>query len=253
MTRSIEEWHRRFCQQAEWTKELRRYLRKHIDFVRGARVLEVGCGTGALFSDFTEYPALKTHGLDIRIDYLSWTKQTAHQALLSQGDAYNLPYASQSFDLVYCHFFLLWVSNPTRILHEMVRLLRPNGAVIAFAEPDYGGRIDYPLDLEPLGQLQEDSLIRQGASTRIGRELPALFHRAGLKRVESGVLGGQWRQLFDEESWQLEWDILRYDSAEFLSDEEIKDLENLDREAYINGERVLFVPTFYALGYLTEG
>ncbi len=37
---------------------------------------------------------------------------------------------------------------------EMVRVTRPHGFVLALAEPDYGGRIDYPSELSTIGNWQ---------------------------------------------------------------------------------------------------
>jgi len=80
-----------------------------------------------------------------------------------------------------------------RVLSEMRRVVRPGGWCSQWLSQDYGGRIDYPEDLTHLGELQETALRHQGAETRLGRRLSALFHTAGLQEVETGVLGGQWR------------------------------------------------------------
>ena len=99
----------------------------------------------------------------------------------------------------------------------MRRVTRPGGWVLAMAEPDYGGRIDYPEDLIYLGELQETALRRQGAETRLGRRLSALFHAAGLQEVETGVLGGQWRDAPSLEDLAREWEVLEVDLADKLT------------------------------------
>ncbi len=44
-------WHKRFLQQARWTKSLRDYLFDRAQLPTIAKILEIGCGTGAILSD----------------------------------------------------------------------------------------------------------------------------------------------------------------------------------------------------------
>ena len=56
------DWHKRFVQQAGWTSELRNYLFKRAGLPAARRVLEVGCGSGAILSGLVTGAAI--HGLD---------------------------------------------------------------------------------------------------------------------------------------------------------------------------------------------
>ena len=131
----------------------------------------------------------------------------------------------------------------------MVRAARPGSAIIAFAEPDYGGRIDYPPELEELGKLQTQALRRQGADPLTGRKLNEIFHRAGLKNIETGLLGGQWSGEPQPAQQASEWATLETDLAGLLPNARLKELRRQDADAWQAGRRVLFVPTFYAVGY----
>jgi ubiquinone/menaquinone biosynthesis C-methylase UbiE len=247
MGEGVVNWHARFTQQARWTEDIRRYLFKRIRLTTGQRLLEVGCGTGAVLSSLAG-AGCWIHGLDIDQDFLHQAQQNTRSTCLVQGDAHHLPYASESFDIAYSHFLLLWVFDPARVLSEMRRVVQPGGWVLAMAEPDYGGRIDYPENLIHLGELQEAALSRQGAETRLGRRLAALFHTAGLQEVETGVLGGQWRAAPSLEDLASEWEVLESDLGDRLTPEELARFRNIDAEAWSLGQRVLFVPTFYAIG-----
>ena len=241
-------WHNRFRQQARWTQELREYLFERISLSPGDRLLEVGCGTGAVLSALPTEPTSTIHGLDIEARFLALASRNIPQAHLCQGDAHQLPYPSGAFALTLCHFVLLWLDKPEAALAEMVRVTAPGGAVLALAEPDYGGRIDYPEALAPLGAQQAQSLQEQGADPFIGRRLATLLNKAGLDAVESGVLGGQWSSPPSQAELAMEWEILRSDLGNRVSEADFTDYQAADQEAWSRGERILYVPTFYAWG-----
>ncbi|MBN1666342.1 MAG: methyltransferase domain-containing protein [Anaerolineales bacterium] len=243
------EWHTRFSQQARWTHDLRSYLYQRVNLPQAPNILDVGCGTGALAEELIGLSEGAVHGLDINQAHLKIAQSTAPRLQLTQADAHFLPFPNGTFDLVLCHFLLLWVSSPLKAILEMKRVSRPGGAILALAEPDYGGRIDYPPALEQLGQWQAASLRQQGADPLMGRKLAQCFHRAGLVQIETGVLGAQWVAAPSQEEWQSEWSILAADLAQNPSwDSKLEQLRGIELAAWQNGTRVLFVPTFYAWG-----
>lgn len=249
MGKSAEDWHLRFEQQAEWTGQARGYLLRKIRRRWRARILEAGCGTGAITRRLHRETRGRVYGLDINSAFLALAKKIDPDTRFTAGDAASLPYASCMFDAVVCHFFLLWIAKPAKVLEEMARVTRPGGLVMAFAEPDYGGRIDAPPELEALGRHQADSLRRQGAATNRGRELAQLFCAAGLEAVETGVLGGQWRKRSGgDQEIEAEWLLLEDDLAGSLPRAELRRLKEVNARAWEEGNRVLYVPTFYAVG-----
>jgi len=251
--KAISDWHNRFKQQARWTSAIRSFIFNAIDIHQATRILDVGCGTGAIESEIVSRYSFCVHGLDINGQYLSYAKDTGTSAIYTQADAYHTPYETGIFDACICHFFLLWIANPAPVLNEIKRITKPGGKIVAIAEPDYGGRIDYPPDLEVIGRLQVNSLREQGADPQIGRKLPALFHRAGLIDVTSGLLGGQWTKSSQGDEWLEEWRMIEYD-FNLLPDPhvDIDQLKVIDAEAIKSGEKVLYVPTFYAWGTVPE-
>lgn len=249
---SIQDWHNRFLQQARWTRELRGYLLKQIGLGERASILEVGCGTGAVLSEFFQATSCnappRIHGLDINPHFLNLASQNLPQVSLCLGDAHALPYRSKCFEMTYCHYLLLWVKDPLQVLTEMTRVTRIGGVVAALAEPDYGARIDYPEELERIGVLQRAALQHQGADPQVGRKLASLFKEAGLHSIVTGVLGGQWSSPPPEEEIEAEWKMIYFDISGLISLDELKQLHQKDINYWKEQERILYVPTFYAWG-----
>lgn len=248
MPLSPSDWHQRFEQQAHWTRDLRSYLYQRAGLSRARRILDVGCGTGVLEAELQRSTPGSIHALDLDRIRLSLASSNTPGVLYLQGDTHSLPYASGAFDIVMCHFLLLWVREPILVIREMKRVTRRGGFVLILAEPDYGSRVDYPAQLAILGKMQQEALAQQGADPLIGRRLGAVFHSAGLTLVESGILGGRWAGSPAKQDWISEWKVLKDDLKGFLPEEELERLQAADLAAWQSGERVLFVPTFYALG-----
>jgi len=245
------DWHSRFLQQVGWTAPLRRLVFERVAPLAGYHILEVGCGTGAVLSTIPDLAGsndIKIFGLDIDLASLHQASVYCPLALLIQGDAHRLPFPDNHFDIIFCHFLLLWLTNPLSALTEMLRAVRPGGSVIAFAEPDYGGRLDFPPELAEMGRLQEQSLRSQGADTRLGRRLKALFQKTCLVDLEIGVLGAHWQGPQSTQEIEMEWQALEHDLKTSLSIEKLARLRQIDWDAWQANERTLFIPTFYAIG-----
>jgi SAM-dependent methyltransferase len=238
-------WHIRFTQQANWTRDLRKYIFEKIGLGNAQSVLEVGCGTGAILSEIPSQPSI--YGLDINLNSLIECQIHAPRAFLTGGNALELPYRNKTFDNVYCHFLLLWVHDPLQALREMKRVTRSGGIIIAFAEPNYLDRLDRPDELIPLGQWQTEALKRQGADPGIGGRLVELFDEAGIRLIETGTIQSQEIEPSAEE-WKLEWDVIEFDLKGWIPEKDIQKMKELDKEAREQKTRVLYVPTHFAWG-----
>jgi SAM-dependent methyltransferase len=184
---------------------------------------------------------------------IDFADQTDSLTNFSCADALALPFQPDYFDITFCHYFLLWLpGHALDTLHEMIRVTRPGGAVLAMAEPAYTKRIDYPQNLEPLGNLQTLALEKQGADPAMGLRLPELFSQAGLKEIRFGQSGFQ-NTVGEVPDWlDSEWDTFKDDLRELVPSSELNDLETLDRQAWANGSRILHIPTFYGIGIVKE-
>lgn len=248
MSRDTDFWHRRYAQQVRWTLATRRYIFNCIKARPSQRILEVGCGSGVVLASLAKDGFTNNIGLDIDLQAL----QLANSKAVASANALNLPFLKNSFDISLCHFLLLWVADPLKVLSEMKRVTLPSGWVLALAEPDYGSRIDYPPELETLGKAQSQALQSQCADISIGRKLKSLFADCGLANIQSGIISAEWGQDFNQADFDLEWAVLRKDLMWKMSPEELDRYYHIDLDASRQGRRVLFVPIFYAFGQVAE-
>jgi len=245
MTGNLERWDRRFAQQAEWTRATRSHLYRRVNLLRAERVLDVGCGTGVLTEEIAARTRGQVVGLDIDPDMVAYAQGRGGRATYRRGDAHHLPFEANYFDIVHCHFLLMWCRDPHRAAQEMVRVARPGGAVLVCAEPDYGGRIDHPA--LPLGRWQRAALRRQGADPCLGRKLRDLFRLPGVSGVAVGLVPGLWDGETLRARFEAEWALWEPDLRTVASAEEIARVKAADWAATEQGTRLVFVPTFYAL------
>jgi ubiquinone/menaquinone biosynthesis C-methylase UbiE len=122
---------------------------------QGARVLEVGCGTGAVTRVLATWPGVaETIGVDPSPVFVAKARELAgglsSTVSFQEADGRSLAFADGGFDAVVFHTTLCHVPEPEVMLHEAVRVLRPGGCLAVF-EGDYATgtlatRADDPLD-----------------------------------------------------------------------------------------------------------
>ena len=95
-------------------------------------VLDVGCGTGPVFSLLSEkYPEKHYVGLDLTPAMIETAQAKGLPcAEFVVGDAENLPFGDESFDAVLCSNSFHHYPNPGAFLREANRVLRPGGKLI---------------------------------------------------------------------------------------------------------------------------
>ncbi len=112
--------------------------------VRGERVLEIGCGTGD-FSLHLARAGARVTGVDLssRAVRLAQGKACRHDRRVSFGvaDATMLPFADNSFDLVFSCECLEHVPEPRRLIAEAFRVLAPGGLLILTTENYSNGMV----------------------------------------------------------------------------------------------------------------
>jgi len=239
------EWDRQFSRQADWTRATRSHLYRRTRLLQRARVLDVGCGTGVVTEEVAARTRGQVIGVDLDTEMVAYAQGRGGRAEYRLGDAHDLPFHDAYFEVTVCHFLLLWCRDPAQAAQEMVRVTRPGGSVLVCAEPDYGGRIDYP-DL-PLRAWQMEVLRRERADPCLGRKLRLLFALPAVRQVEVGLIPGLWDPATLRAEFEAEWALWSRSLEGMVSAEEVARVKAREWEAIEAGQRLAFVPIFYAL------
>jgi SAM-dependent methyltransferase len=96
---------------------------------RRARILDVGCGTGANLLMLSKYGAAE--GVDISEDALAFCRERGLDHV-KQGAGEELPYEDGTFDLVTAFDVVEHMDDDLAGLEEMFRVLRPGGHALLF-------------------------------------------------------------------------------------------------------------------------
>jgi SAM-dependent methyltransferase len=103
------------------------YCLEDLDKVQG-RVLEIGCGGGAMVRAIKEYrPDLEVHGCDISLSAIQVARRRNGGILYSAGDAYRLPYPDDYFSAIFIFDVLEHLEEPNRAMGAIFQILKTGG------------------------------------------------------------------------------------------------------------------------------
>lgn len=166
-------------QQALWHAYL-----STIDFPPGARVLEIGCGTGAVTRILARWPGVgQVNGVDPSAIFIAKAQALAQDLpnlSFEVGEGRALRFEAESFDVVVVHQVLSHVPQPERLLAEAFRVLRPKG-MLAIYDGDYATATVAIGEPDPLQQCAYAFQASYIHDIWIVRRLPQLLREAGFE------------------------------------------------------------------------
>lgn len=153
----------------------------------GQRVLDVGCGPGALTAELVRREATVA-AVDPSPPFVAAVRERHPGIEVHRAGAEQLPFADASFDVALAELVVHFMSDPVAGLAEMRRVTRPGGTIAACVWDFESGGSPLSLfwqaaqDLDP-GAPGEHAL----PGTRRG-QLGGLLRQAGLVDVEESTL-----------------------------------------------------------------
>lgn len=186
------------------------YLLPHLQ--DGWRVLDVGSGPGTITIDLARRvrPGLVV-GVDVADEVVSRARGLAASERVDNvefrvADAYALPFADASFDLVHAHQVLQHLARPIDALREFRRVLKPGG-LVAVRDVDYGGVIWSPASpgLTRWLELYHDVHAGNGGEPDAGRHLKRWVREAGFVHLEASASTWVFSTDLEREWWGGSW------------------------------------------------
>jgi SAM-dependent methyltransferase len=171
--------------------------------VPGQRVLDVGCGPGALTAELVRRvgPAAVA-AVDPSEPFVAAARERHPGVAVRLGPAERLPFEEGEFDAALAQLVVHFMADPVSGLREMARVTRPGGVVAAcvWDHADGGG----PLSLfwERARELDPDVADESGLAGARPGHLGELFAEAGLDRVEETTLSVAVDYAAFEEWWE---------------------------------------------------
>jgi SAM-dependent methyltransferase len=169
--------------QSGWLAPARARLLRRAAVARRRVILDLGAGCGSTLGELARRGAGVVIAADRAFDDLRRVPPSPGVHAVA-CDAARLPLASDSVDLVFAQWALLWMPLEA-VLAECLRVLRPGGA-FASLEPDFGGLMEEPKSVSTR-ELWLAALQRAGADPCVGRRIPVRLAALGL-RVEVRLL-----------------------------------------------------------------
>jgi len=153
-------------------------------------LLDCGCGPGSISVGFARLlESGKVIAIDVDDKSLKEAEETAkkqalHNIFFQKSNILDLPFAENTFDVVFTRATLYHLKENKKAIKEMLRVTK-NGGIIAAVEPDIGGMFYYPEDsaIKEAQKIRTEALTKDGADLILGRKLKRLFIESGCSKA----------------------------------------------------------------------
>lgn len=183
----------------------------------GLHVLDIGCGLGGPCRMLVEEHGCRTTGIDLSHEYIRTAKKLSELVNLDegtsfvQGNATQLPFQDNSFDVVWTQHVQMNIPDKKKFYSEINRVLKSGGRFIFYDILQKGdGQINYPMPwasnahlsflfkakemdglLQELGFIEEQSVDQTQAGIDFFESLLARLKESGPPKMGLNVLMGE--------------------------------------------------------------
>jgi SAM-dependent methyltransferase len=162
------------------------------DFARvtpSQRVLDVGCGPGALTTELVQrLGATAVAAVDPSEQFVAAARERHPGVDVYVAGAEQLPFADGEFDAALAQLVVHFMDDPVRGLAEMARVTRDDGVVAACVWDHAGGRTPVAPFWDAVHELDPNALDESRLAGGHEGHLTELLTEAGLRNVEERAL-----------------------------------------------------------------
>lgn len=167
-----------------------------VNFSRAKNLLEIGCGVGAQSEILLRrFPELNLTGIDLNDKQLASAKAHLNTLDFAKGrysiekmDAKNLTYDSNSFDGAFLCWILEHVPEPSNVLAEARRVLKPGGKIVITEVLNSSFFLDpYSPNVWKYWMAFNDYQWEKTGDPFIGAKLGNLLMQGGFTQIQTSV------------------------------------------------------------------
>ena len=172
------------------------------DVATGQRVLDVGCGPGALTTELCRRlgPAAVT-AVDPSEPFVAAARERHPEVSVERASAEQLPFPDRTFDAALAQLVVHFMADPVTGLREMARVTREQGVVAACVWDHGGGQGPLSLYWDAVRELDRDVEDESELAGARAGHLAELLEAAGLHEIEETQLAVSVEHPTFEEWW----------------------------------------------------
>lgn len=180
---------------------------------QGMAVLDVGCGPGTITLDLAAAvgPTGRVVGVDASEAAVAAARAEAgrrgdDRTSFAGADAYALPAADATYDVVHAHQLLQHLGDPVAALREMARVTKPGG-IVAARDADYSAMTWHPASEGMTRWLSTYRALARanGGEPDAGRRLRGWARAAGLTEVTASASAWSYGTAEETAWWAGVW------------------------------------------------